>query len=148
MSRLALYGPFVLLAIFILAWSVAWSIGARRVGEVFDGFVAREASRGRDWICPERSITGFPFRLELSCVKPQFVERFGNGGRREATMAGLSIHGRITSPGHYIASFTAPMGIRVDADRDLTPRRIGRALRSLARNPQAGSFPWHRRGAG
>lgn len=59
-SRLWLYGPFALLAIFIVIWSAVWAFGARQVGQVLDGFIAREASRGRDWVCPQRSISGFP----------------------------------------------------------------------------------------
>lgn len=122
LSRFGLYGPLVLLAIFIVGWSAVWAYGARRVGQVLDGFIAREASRGRDWICPNRAITGFPFRLQLSCTKPQIIERGPNGLQREAGLAALSIHGRITSPGHYIALLDAPMTFRIDPDRDVTLR--------------------------
>ncbi|MBN8533731.1 MAG: DUF2125 domain-containing protein [Rhizobiales bacterium] len=121
-SRLWLYGPFVLLAIFIVIWSAVWAFGARQVGQVLDGFIAREASRGRDWVCPERSITGFPFRLQLTCAKPQLIERGPNGMQREASLAALSLHGRITSPGHYIALLESPMTFRLDPDRDVTLR--------------------------
>ncbi|MGL5447858.1 MAG: DUF2125 domain-containing protein [Rhabdaerophilum sp.] len=122
LSRLGLYGPFVLLAIFVVIWSAIWAFGARRVGQVLDDFIAREASRGRDWICPDRSIGGFPFRLQLICAKPQLIERGPNGLQREASLASLTLHGRITSPGHYIALLESPMTFRLDSDRDVTLR--------------------------
>lgn len=122
LSRLGLYGPFVLLAIFVVIWSAVWAFGARRVGQVLDGLIAREASRGRDWICPDRSISGFPFRLQLTCAKPQLIERGPNGLQREASLAALTLHGRITSPGHYIALLESPMTFRLDPDRDVTMR--------------------------
>lgn len=119
-SRLGLYLPAGLLALFIALWSGVWAFGARRVGEVMDGFVAREALRGRDWICPERSITGYPFRLQLNCARPQVIEKGPNGLTRAATLGGLTIHGRITSPGHYIALLEAPMTMRIDTEREVT----------------------------
>ena len=119
-SRLGLYLPFAILALFAALWSGVWAFGARRVGDVMDGFVAREATRGRDWICPERSITGFPFRLQLHCAKPQVIEKGPNGLMRAATLGGLTLHGRITSPGHYIALLDAPFTMRIDTDREVT----------------------------
>jgi hypothetical protein len=135
-SRFGLYGPFVLLAIFVVIWSAVWAFGARRVGEVLDGFIAREATRGRDWVCPDRSIGGFPFRLQLTCTKPQIIERGPDGLRREASLAALSILGRITSPGHYIALLEAPMTFRLDTDRDVTLR--WQSARASFRGGQAG----------
>lgn len=119
-SRLGLYLPFGLLALFVALWSGIWAFGARRVGEVMDGFIAREATRGRDWICPERAITGYPFRLQLNCARPQVIEKDANGLRRAATLGGLSIHGRITAPGHYIGLLEAPLTMRIDPEREVT----------------------------
>ncbi|MCU0818329.1 MAG: DUF2125 domain-containing protein [Beijerinckiaceae bacterium] len=119
-SRLGLYLPFGILALFVALWSGIWAFGANRVGEVMDGFIAREAMRGRDWVCPERSITGYPFRLQLNCAKPQVIEKGPNGLTRAATLGGLTIHGRITSPGHYIALLEAPLTMRIDPEREVT----------------------------
>jgi hypothetical protein len=121
-SRWGLYAPLAIVAVFLAVWGVVWWMGAQRAGAVLDGFMAREAQRGRDWVCPERSISGFPFRIEVNCQRPQLIERGPNGLRREASLKALTIHGRITTPGHYIALLEAPMTIRLDQDRDLTLR--------------------------
>jgi hypothetical protein len=121
-SRWGLYGPLVLVVLFLGVWGVVWWMGAQRAGAVLDGLIARESQRGRDWVCPERSISGFPFRIQVNCQRPQLIERGANGLRREASLKSLAIHGRITSPGHYIALLESPMTIRLDQDRDLTLR--------------------------
>lgn len=120
--RLGLYLPFALLAVFIGIWGVVWVLASQKVNAVLDGFLAREAGRGRDWVCPERAVNGFPFRVQLNCTKPRLIEQGPEGLRREAGLARLTVHGRITSPGHYIALLEGPLSIRLDADRDLTIR--------------------------
>lgn len=119
-SRIGLYLPFALLGLFVALWSGVWAFGANRVGDVMDGFIAREAARGRDWVCPERSITGYPFRLQLTCAKPQIIERGPNGLARAATLGSLTIHGRITTPGLYIALLEAPLTMRIDPESEVT----------------------------
>jgi hypothetical protein len=70
--RLALYGPFVLLFLVAAGWSALWFYGRSRVNAELDLLIAREASVGRDWVCPNRSITGFPFRIEGRCSNPSY----------------------------------------------------------------------------
>ncbi|GJE39941.1 DUF2125 domain-containing protein [Methylobacterium persicinum] len=67
-GRIGLFLPYVLLAIVVLGWSGAWFwIRGRAEGEM-DAWLAREAAAGRTWTCQDRSLTGFPFRLELRCA--------------------------------------------------------------------------------
>lgn len=66
-SRFWLYAPFVLLLLVAMAWSAAWFAIRNRVGEAFDGWLAREASLGRQWTCQDRRIAGYPFRIEMIC---------------------------------------------------------------------------------
>lgn len=119
-SRMGLYLPFALLGIFLIAWGVVWYVAAQAASRVVDGFIAREAQRGRDWVCPDRALTGFPFRIELSCAKPQLIEKGEAGLQREATLAGLSLHSRILAPGHYVAVLSPPFVARQGSDRELT----------------------------
>ena len=44
----------------------------------------------------------------------------GEIARLAATLGGLTIHGRITSPGHYIALLEAPLTMRIDPEREVT----------------------------
>jgi hypothetical protein len=66
-SRFWLFAPFVLLALVAVAWSVAWFVIRGRVAERLDAVLAREAAAGRQWTCADRSVAGYPFRIEVAC---------------------------------------------------------------------------------
>src|SRR5580698_10186825 len=57
----------VLLVIAAAAWSAIWFYSASKVDETADAWRAREARSGRDYECARRSVTGYPFRLEVRC---------------------------------------------------------------------------------
>lgn len=66
-SRLGLFLPYILLAVVVVAWSAGWFwIRGRAAGEI-DAWMAREAAAGRNWGCTDRTLTGYPFRIELRC---------------------------------------------------------------------------------
>ncbi|MEH3118458.1 MAG: DUF2125 domain-containing protein [Methylorubrum populi] len=71
--RIGLFLPYALLAALVLAWTAAWFFIRGKVEGEMDGWLAREARAGRQWTCADRSITGFPFRLELRCASVRFV---------------------------------------------------------------------------
>ncbi|EIM29575.1 DUF2125 domain-containing protein [Microvirga lotononidis] len=66
-SRFWLYTPFVLLLLIAVAWSIAWFVIRNRTAEALDGWIAAEARNGRQWTCGDRSIAGYPFRIEIIC---------------------------------------------------------------------------------
>jgi len=66
-SRFWLYTPFVLLLLVAIAWSAAWFAIRSRAGEALDGWLAAEARAGRQWTCQDRTIGGYPFRIEVIC---------------------------------------------------------------------------------
>lgn len=106
--RAGLYLPFAILGLFCAGWTGFWFFSADFAGKFADGFIQREAERGREWVCPERSVAGFPFRIEISCVKPQLILKDGAGERREGSLGGLVLNARILSPGHFIAVLRPP----------------------------------------
>ncbi|MCJ2051228.1 DUF2125 domain-containing protein [Methylobacterium sp. J-070] len=66
-SRLGLFLPYILLAVIAAGWSAGWFwIRGRTAGEI-DGWIAREAAAGRTWTCADRTLGGYPFRIELRC---------------------------------------------------------------------------------
>ena len=76
--RIGLFLPYILLGILVLAWTIGWFlIRARAVSEM-DAWLAQEAQAGRQWTCADRSITGFPFRLELRCASVRFSRSDGS----------------------------------------------------------------------
>ena len=66
-SRLGLFLPYILLAIVVVGWSAGWFWMRQRASGEIDAWMAREAAAGRTWTCADRSLGGYPFRLELRC---------------------------------------------------------------------------------
>ncbi|MCJ2144168.1 DUF2125 domain-containing protein [Methylobacterium sp. E-066] len=65
--RLGLFLPYIVLALIVVAWSAGWFWIRGRAATEIDGWIAREAAAGRTWTCADRSLTGYPFRIELRC---------------------------------------------------------------------------------
>ena len=67
-GRAGLFLPYILLAIVVVAWSGGWFWIRGRAEREMDAWMAREAAAGRTWTCQDRSVTGYPFRIELRCA--------------------------------------------------------------------------------
>src|ERR1700754_3829425 len=57
----------VLVLVAAVAWSGFWFYAASQVDVKADAWRAQEAKSGRVYDCANRSVAGFPFRLEVSC---------------------------------------------------------------------------------
>lgn len=68
-SRFWLYGPFIVLLLLALGWSGLWFYGRGRVEAELAAGIAREAQAGRTWTCRDRSVGGYPFRIEVRCAE-------------------------------------------------------------------------------
>jgi hypothetical protein len=68
-SRYRLYLPLGLLLLLVAAWSAGWFFMRGRLLSGMDGWLAAEASAGRQWTCDDRAAGGYPFRIELSCAR-------------------------------------------------------------------------------
>lgn len=66
-NRFWLYAPFALLVLIAVAWSIAWVVIRNRTEEGLDRWLASEAKGGRNWTCRDRTIGGYPFRVEVIC---------------------------------------------------------------------------------
>jgi hypothetical protein len=66
--------PWAALALLLLAlaWTLLWRLAAGESETIIAAWIAGEKSFGRIWSCPERSIEGFPFAIEIACAKPRF----------------------------------------------------------------------------
>ncbi|WP_349369563.1 DUF2125 domain-containing protein [Salinarimonas sp.] len=67
-SRFWLLAPFVLVGLVVVAWSAAWFLIRDRVAQELDDALGAQAALGRTWTCADRSIAGFPFRIEIACA--------------------------------------------------------------------------------
>ncbi|MCJ2081456.1 DUF2125 domain-containing protein [Methylobacterium sp. J-090] len=72
-SRKGLFVPFILLATLVVLWSAAWFWVRDRAAREMDAWLAAEAAAGRTWTCADRSIAGYPFRIELRCASLAFA---------------------------------------------------------------------------
>lgn len=111
-SRMGLYLPVAAFVALCTLWTGLWFFSANRAEAIAEAFIAREAERGRDWLCPKRSIAGFPFSITLTCAEPRLVVMDPQGLRREGRLGALALHARISSPGRFIAVLGGPFVAR------------------------------------
>jgi hypothetical protein len=89
--RIGLYGPFVFLLLIVVGWTALWLYGRHRVGLELDNFFARQAAGGRQWACPDRSIGGYPFRIEVRCTRPTFEAVLDRRGPVTGSLGALTV---------------------------------------------------------
>ncbi len=111
-KRFWLYAPFALLAIAVVAWTTGW-FWMR--AEVFrrmdlDARVLGESGYRIDW--GARSLSGFPFRLDLDIAAPRFREISGWG----LSAPRLKAEAFVFAPDHWVV--VAPDGVTLN-------RRVG-----------------------
>lgn len=110
-SRFWLFAPFTVVALVILAWCAAWFVIRAGAEEGIDAWLAREAAAGRQWTCADRTIEGFPFRIEVDCAELTLRrgELAASAGRFEAVA-------QIYRPRHVIARAAGPLRVQ-EGDR-------------------------------
>ncbi len=114
--RWRLYAPFVLLAILAAAWAVGWMFAQRRVLAETAAFRQREAAAGRVWTCPDETVAGFPFRIELTCRQP--VLTWGpEGARLSASLEGLLVVAQVYQPNRVILDAAGPFTLALPDGR-------------------------------
>jgi len=114
----------VLLVIAALAWSGFWFYAASEVDVKADAWRAQEAKSGRVYDCAKRSVSGFPFRLEVRCNGASVALRSQTAGQAAAQASftakldEILVIAQVYDPKLVIAEFTAPATI---ADRGQQP---------------------------
>ncbi|WP_181832527.1 DUF2125 domain-containing protein [Bosea caraganae] len=117
-SRFWLYAPFVLLALIAAGWSGFWFYVQGRVTETLDNALAREAQAGRSWTCADRSVGGYPFRIEVRCASLTLTST--RWGDLVSVQTGPSVAvGQIYTPGLAIVQVTGPLQASLPEGRKL-----------------------------
>jgi hypothetical protein len=103
----------VLVLIAAIAWSVFWFYAASQVDVQADAWRAQEAKSGRVYDCANRSVAGFPFRLEVRCdgATVTLVSQTAGASTQAPITAKLDeilVVAQIYDPKRVIAEFTAP----------------------------------------
>ena len=102
-----------------------WAYATWRVGQELDTLLAREAAHGRQWDCPNRTIAGFPFRIEVSCDRPTFNGSPG-GVSTQGEVARFIAVAQIQSPNHVIMEVDGPLVATDASGRRRPPVRPAR----------------------
>lgn len=96
--------PLLLFFVLILICSVGWFIVRNNAVKSVDAWIVSEQQQGRDWLCENRQVTGFPFRIEISCEKIGFKSAPFN------VQAGhLVAVAQVYNPFHVIFEITGPL---------------------------------------
>ena len=122
--RRPLWRLFIMPALLVVAaaaWSAFWFYAASEVGVRADAWRAQEAKSGRIYDCGNRSVAGYPFRLEVRCDDASVSLVSQTAGAPSAFTARLGeilVVAQIYQPKLLIAEFKAPATI---ADRGQAP---------------------------
>jgi hypothetical protein len=104
-GRVGLYVPIFALLILAIGWSIFWYLSATITGREIGVWIRREADDGRIWTCPERSVGGYPFRIEITCKDPSF----------SGPAAGVPVAGKLAGI-HLVAQLYNPKLIIGEAE--------------------------------
>jgi hypothetical protein len=67
-----LFGLLGAVLLIAVAWAIFWQLAVRQSALSLDAWLAREKAFHRTWTCPDRRMTGFPFKIAIACDKPHF----------------------------------------------------------------------------
>ena len=106
----AILWPISLLAIAALLWTGAWFYAARFATGRIAAWIEREKGHGRVWTCPEQTIGGFPFAMDVSCKEPALLA--GNAGKTIAgTLGGLTARLSVFQPDQIAVTLASPLAV-------------------------------------
>lgn len=114
----------VLFLVLAAAWSGFWFYAASHVDEKFDEWRTREAKSGRVYECANRSVAGFPFRMEVNCESPvvTLTSQTADQIQLTARLKDILVIAQVYDPTKIIAEFTGPVSV---ASRGETPSFVG-----------------------
>lgn len=99
-----LYAPVIALVLIMVGWSVAWFMIRDRVERALDERMVLENRAGRMWNCPLRSISGFPFRIEVTCADLTLTR-----GDVSLSLGRMQAIVQAYNPNHGIVTLTGPL---------------------------------------
>ncbi|MEM7696433.1 MAG: DUF2125 domain-containing protein [Pseudomonadota bacterium] len=100
----------------VVAWSVAWFAAATVVDRQAEKLEHQAVARGFVGDCVNRSVTGFPFRIEIRCDRGS---RVGNGVA-VATIEALTAAALVYNPRRAIVELGGPVTVSANGFDDLT----------------------------
>lgn len=99
-------------AVAVAGWTAAWTWARARLITEIDARLPILAERGVEIVCPERTVGGWPFRLEVACRDPGVeIAAEGIGGSVSAVRLTVSVW--------------SPTAVTLEADGPLVAERDG-----------------------
>jgi hypothetical protein len=134
-SRFWLFLPFVVIAVVGAIWTAGWFFARGVVEQEIDRALAREARAGREIACASRTVTGFPFRMEVRCADLTITTR-DPAGPVVIALKDVVALAMVWNPTHVIAEAKGPA---VVSQPDQPPLHVAWSLAqaSLRGHPQA-----------
>lgn len=121
LSRWGLYLPFVVFGLICAGWSAWWLVVRGAVASGIDREIAQAATRGDVWTCADRSVTGYPFRIEVRCTALTLTRTLPGGTLNFAT-GPLTVVGQPHRPSHIIAEASGPARVTLPDGRVIEAR--------------------------
>lgn len=117
----------VLILVAAGAWSGFWFYAASEVNVVADAWRAREAKSGRIYDCADRRVSGFPFRLNVTCdgVTATLVSQSAGQTAKTpitAKIRQIEAMAQVYDPRRITAAFHGPATISVSGAPSLAAR--------------------------
>jgi len=111
---------FIVLLLAAAGWSGFWFYAASQTAAVADAWAAKEAQSGRVYNCASRSITGFPFSLEILCsgVNVALSAQAANQRPFTARLDSILIQARLSSPTSVTVDFDGPATVTDEVTRE------------------------------
>jgi hypothetical protein len=134
--RWRIFLPSMLLFLLAVAWSGFWLFAADQTGKVMDQAIAREATQGRRIVCGERSIGGYPFRIEVRCTGASVAFDTAEGPL-VVDADGFVAVAQLPVPSHVIVEASSPVTLGRVGGQKLLALRFKSARASLQGGPNS-----------
>lgn len=102
--------PLIFFLVVAAAWSGFWVFVSRETEAGLDIALAHEAANGRTLACAERTFSGFPFRIEVSC-RALTIDVDRGDERWSLSAARLVAVAQVYQPRHIILEVTGPINV-------------------------------------
>jgi hypothetical protein len=99
----------IVLALLAAGWSALWFYAQGRVDAEIERVLARQSGAGREIACAERTVSGFPFRIEVACARPLFAQ--SRGRAIEVTGQRLNAVAEVWQPRHIRLDIEGPVRV-------------------------------------
>ncbi|PWB83233.1 MAG: hypothetical protein C3F11_07775 [Methylocystaceae bacterium] len=120
------WGSLAVVVALAIGWTIVWFAASSMAQSRLDGWLEKEAARGRVWSCPERRVEGFPSSFYVVCERPTFSGAV-DGTEAQARLTRLSAGAFLWAPGHVDVELVGPLALATKDEKS----RLALAFRRM-----------------